>query len=171
MQIEKKKKTVLKEQTITSTSCLSFCILLFPNNLKKTLFNDLHLNVVLIFKESGFQIFLTRQLPHAHYHLRISNPITLSGIRLSNLAPVRNVETYNSWLLPHITIQPHQCGSLITYNSRLHHIPQSQRRHLQSHHKSIWVSSSACPHQGHGQSNEDFFLPEQYLKLGKYLEY
>ena len=31
-------------------------------------------------------------------------PFKSSGIRLFNLAPVRNM--YNSWLLPHITIQP-----------------------------------------------------------------
>ena len=39
---------------------------------------------------------------------QIFNPITLLDIRLFNIEPVRNVyvKTYNSWLLPHITIQP-----------------------------------------------------------------
>ena len=51
------------------------------------------LNVVLIFKKSGFQIILTKLLPHAHFRFRIFNPITLSGT--SFLTCTENVKTYN----------------------------------------------------------------------------
>ena len=33
-------------------------------------------------------------LPHAHFHFRICPLIMLQGIRLFNLAPVRNINTY-----------------------------------------------------------------------------
>ena len=42
-------------------------------------------NMALVFKESSFQIFLTRLLAHAHFYFKCFYMITLSGIRLFNL--------------------------------------------------------------------------------------
>ena len=52
---------------------------------KKQMLSRPTLNVALIFKESGFQIILTKLLQHAYFRFRIFNPIMLSGSRLFNL--------------------------------------------------------------------------------------
>ena len=46
--------------------------------------DDLTLNVVLIFKESGFQMILTKLLPQSHFRFRISNNIILGSILTHN---------------------------------------------------------------------------------------
>ena len=107
--------------------------------------------MVLIFKESSFQIILTKLLPHAHFRFNIFNPIMLLGIKLFNLAPVKNIKSFKF-----LATSPHHnpttntsYESLRTYISRLHHIPHRK----ESIYKSVWISSSACPYQGYGQSN------------------
>ena len=72
----------------TFSASVSLCSLIF---LQKALPDDLSLNVILVFKKNSFQVILTKLLPHAHFRIRIFNPITLSGIWLFNLAPVRNM--------------------------------------------------------------------------------
>ena len=74
-------------------------------SVESTLSDDLTLNLVLIFKESGLLIVLIKLLPHAYSHFRIFNLITLSGNWLFNLTPTRNMY-YNSWLPSHFSIQP-----------------------------------------------------------------
>ena len=75
----------------------------------------------------------------------------LSGIRLFN-----HVKTFNSWQLPHITIQP-----LIPVVNHKEHIilgsntsQNRKNRHLQiTSQIGIGLNSSACPYQGYGQIN------------------
>ena len=53
------------------------------------------------FKEFSKLLFTSS----AHFCFRSCHPIMLEGIKLPSLAPV-GIRAYNSWLLPHITIQP-----------------------------------------------------------------
>ena len=65
------------------------------------------------------------------------------------------VKICNSWLLPHITVQPlipvvylqeHIILSCITS----HNVKKTSTNHITNQY---WISSSACPYLGYGQSN------------------
>ena len=89
--IEQTEKNVLKVQTITSAILRNLHPFVLWTFVQKTLPDVLTLNVLLIFKERGFQLILPKLLPNEYFSFRIFNPIKLSDVRLFNLAPVRNM--------------------------------------------------------------------------------
>ena len=90
---------MLKLKKITSTSSSQllhpFALLKF---LQRALPDDLTLNVVLIFKVSGFQTIL-KLLPHAHFRFRMLIPLHCQVSSCSIFSCTEYVKTYISCLL------------------------------------------------------------------------
>ena len=63
----------------------------------EVLHDDQALNVVLIFKDSGFQIILTKLLPQAYFYFRVFNLINFVGYQVVQSYTCKEyVKTYNS---------------------------------------------------------------------------
>ena len=147
---------MLKEQTLPST-CSHLLHPLFSDNFcrKLCLMTQLLMWYTLVFKESGFQIILTK---HFHMHISIQEFLIplhcqVAGCSILHLlGKCKNLQFMATSSYYNPTNYASR-GSLRTYNSQLHHMPQSYRRHLQTTSEIILICYSASPYQGYGQSN------------------